>query len=247
MLTMVLRHRLKRHYRYQFCFRAILEAVDKALVKAVRAVGSKKDEIAGLQFDIADLEGDIGHALDNYAGEALGDELLAIGGRVSGGVKADVRWSAFDASRDKASASNVPPAVRRKSLEAAENQWHLRGNVPVGADAQGYASRSVTTLGQRVEALAISAGPDAWRKRYAEVCGLGGDFFLFGGGWLTLVINVIMGISYCHCFRPSSKGRCVFAYVRTNSSFCSYHYRSPIRRFSQSNADPTPGRCSVGR
>lgn len=155
--------------QYQFCFRAILEAVDKALVKTVRAVGSKKDEIGGLQFDLGELEGDIGNALDSYAGDGLQDELLAIGGRVSSGVKVDVRWSAFDAARDKASASNVPPSVRRKSLEAAENQWHLRGNVPVGADAQGYASRSVTTLGQRVEALAISAGPDAWRKRYAEV------------------------------------------------------------------------------
>ena len=162
-------------HRYQFCFRAILEAVDKALVKAVRAVGSKKDEISGLQFDIGDLEDDIGNALDEYAGEELGDELLGLGGRVSSGQKVDVRWTAFDADRDKAAASNVTPAVRKQSLEAAGNAWSLRGNAPVGADAHGYASRSVTTLGQRVEALAISAGPDAWRQRYAEVCGLGND------------------------------------------------------------------------
>jgi len=155
--------------QYHFCHRAILEMIEKSLVKCVRAVENKKDDIMKLQFDVVELEEDIGAALDDYGGEANAAALLQLGAQISKGVRADVRWTAFDGKRDKKVAAKVPTEVRTDSLQQAGNMWKIRGNVPFSAEEKGYARRTVTTLSDRVEALAISASPETWKARYAEV------------------------------------------------------------------------------
>eukprot|EP00037_Helgoeca_nana_P025209 m.273273 g.273273 ORF g.273273 m.273273 type:complete len:710 (-) comp26882_c1_seq1:256-2385(-) len=160
--------------QYQFAFKTILDGLDKAIARTVRAVQNKSDEIAAVAANIEELELEIGEAMDEYGGAEFGDDLEALGEQMGTNVKrvqADVRWSAFNPEADRAPAARVPSSVRKQALDAAPDMWRARNNVAFTAGEKGYENEHRVGLVGRVEALSVSASPEAWRSRYAEMAG----------------------------------------------------------------------------
>lgn len=158
--------------QYQFAFKTILDGLDKAIARTVRAVQNKSDEIAQVAANIEELEYEITEAIDEYGGAEFGEELEELGNQVGKReIKADVRWSAFNPETDKAAATKVPAAVRKEALGAAPDMWRARNNVVFTAAEKGYEGAHRVGLMGRVEALSASAAPDAWRQKYAEMSG----------------------------------------------------------------------------
>ena len=57
-------HSLFVRVRYQFAFKTILDGLEKAVARTVRAVQNKSDEIAQVAANIEELELEIGEAMD---------------------------------------------------------------------------------------------------------------------------------------------------------------------------------------
>lgn len=72
--------------RYQFAFKTILDGLEKAVARTVRAVQNKSDEIAQVAANIEELELEIGEAMD---------ECVII---VAYGERGDDRWNELDLS-----------------------------------------------------------------------------------------------------------------------------------------------------
>eukprot|EP00039_Didymoeca_costata_P013755 m.214080 g.214080 ORF g.214080 m.214080 type:complete len:380 (-) comp15865_c0_seq46:115-1254(-) len=125
------------------------------------------DVLQNAQYDLDELQADIAETLDSYVGDNQ-DQFLTLGRKAGKGVVPDARWSSFDKDEDVKTAASVPTEVRAESLAHSTDLWRVRGNVPMGAEQQGYASSNAAGLEPRVQSLALSAGPDAWRARYQE-------------------------------------------------------------------------------
>eukprot|EP00041_Stephanoeca_diplocostata_P039777 m.1637763 g.1637763 ORF g.1637763 m.1637763 type:complete len:695 (-) comp26195_c0_seq1:2595-4679(-) len=161
--------------QYQFCFKTILDGLEKAMVRTVRVVQHKSDEVQNLQYDIEELQGDISEAYAGYndvgTEEPYGEQLEAMQQQVQGSRKPDVRWSAFNREEDLRVNQHVPGSMRIDALASQQDAWRSRDNVPIDTQEKGYDGKHQANLLARVDSLAINSDPDAWKTRYAEVAG----------------------------------------------------------------------------
>ena len=157
--------------QYQYCHRAVKDALQKHIASTVRAIKKKSgDVLEQAKYDLEELQVDIAETLDAYVGDERGEEqFLTLGRKTGRGIIADIRYTEFDKDADVAVASTVPPDVRAESLAASQDLWRVRGNVPMSAEEHGYFPNDANDLGSRVQSLQIQTKPDAWRKRYQEV------------------------------------------------------------------------------